>query len=203
MFSDFVIKVPNLGDSISEGQIVELSKAVGDSVDVDEVVAVLETDKVSVDVTSPKKGQVKSITTEVGQTVKIDAPLMTILLGDSASQTASTTPKAEISSSASSASHQSTESSTSASGGPVKGTPAYEPLIKFRYGKANKNRATLEKATAPPVIESVQTSSSKKESPAQVFTFEDLPLRYRPQVLRNSEIDAINVIESVSCFSFV
>ena len=41
-----LINVPSMGDSISEGTIVDVLKAPGDSVQVDEVVVVLETDKV-------------------------------------------------------------------------------------------------------------------------------------------------------------
>ncbi|CAM9861200.1 unnamed protein product, partial [Ectocarpus sp. 4 AP-2014] len=43
--SEEVIPVPSMGDSISEGTIVEWAKQPGDSVELDEVVVVLETDK--------------------------------------------------------------------------------------------------------------------------------------------------------------
>lgn len=42
-----IIAVPSMGDSITEGTIVEWTKQPGDSVELDEVVVVLETDKVS------------------------------------------------------------------------------------------------------------------------------------------------------------
>lgn len=38
--------VPSMGDSISEGTVVQWTKEAGESVEVDEVVVVLETDKV-------------------------------------------------------------------------------------------------------------------------------------------------------------
>ncbi|CAM9889396.1 unnamed protein product, partial [Hapterophycus canaliculatus] len=44
--SEEIVPVPSMGDSISEGTIVEWAKQPGDSVEVDEVVVVLETDKV-------------------------------------------------------------------------------------------------------------------------------------------------------------
>ncbi|ETN00137.1 hypothetical protein PPTG_18305, partial [Phytophthora nicotianae INRA-310] len=44
------VPVPSMGDSISEGTVVEWLKQPGDAVAEDEVVVVLETDKVSVDV---------------------------------------------------------------------------------------------------------------------------------------------------------
>lgn len=44
--SEEIVPVPSMGDSITEGTIVEWAKQPGDSVEVDEVVVVLETDKV-------------------------------------------------------------------------------------------------------------------------------------------------------------
>ena len=38
--------VPNMGDSITEGTVFELHKAKGDFVEMDEVIAIIETDKV-------------------------------------------------------------------------------------------------------------------------------------------------------------
>lgn len=40
------VNVPSMGDSISEGTLVQIVKAAGEPVHADEVVAVLETDKV-------------------------------------------------------------------------------------------------------------------------------------------------------------
>ena len=45
-----VLNVPAMGDSITEGTVASVEKAVGDAVAVDEIVAVIDTDKVSVDV---------------------------------------------------------------------------------------------------------------------------------------------------------
>ena len=46
LLESFKMAVPNMGDSITEGVIVEWSKAVGDFVGEDEVLCVIETDKV-------------------------------------------------------------------------------------------------------------------------------------------------------------
>lgn len=43
---EFALNVPHMGDSISEGTIVSWQKKAGDYVNVDDVVCVLETDKV-------------------------------------------------------------------------------------------------------------------------------------------------------------
>jgi len=47
-----VQQVPTMGDSISEGVVETFTKSVGDYVEADEVVARIETDKVTVDILS-------------------------------------------------------------------------------------------------------------------------------------------------------
>ena len=75
-FSSFTIVVPSLGDSITEGSIAELTKGAGEAVDADDVVARLETDKVSMDIRSPNKGVLKTIKVKQGDTVKVGDVLM-------------------------------------------------------------------------------------------------------------------------------
>lgn len=48
--------VPALGESITEGSIASWSKNVGDQVAVDDVIAIVETDKVTVDIKSTNRG---------------------------------------------------------------------------------------------------------------------------------------------------
>ena len=47
------MNVPSMGDSITEGTMVEWLKDVGDYAAEDEVIAIVETDKVSVDIRAP------------------------------------------------------------------------------------------------------------------------------------------------------
>ena len=48
--------VPALGESITEGSIAKWVKSVGDKVNVDDVIAIVETDKVTVDIKSVRSG---------------------------------------------------------------------------------------------------------------------------------------------------
>jgi 2-oxoglutarate dehydrogenase E2 component (dihydrolipoamide succinyltransferase) len=48
--------VPALGESITEGSIAKWAKSVGDKVAVDDVVVIVETDKVTVDIKSTNAG---------------------------------------------------------------------------------------------------------------------------------------------------
>jgi len=52
-FGSKIIPVPGMGDSISEGVVEEFVKQPGDYVEADEIIARIETDKVTVDITSP------------------------------------------------------------------------------------------------------------------------------------------------------
>jgi hypothetical protein len=47
-FAITAVPVPNMGDSISEGTVLKFTKGKGEAVAVDEIVAVLETDKARV-----------------------------------------------------------------------------------------------------------------------------------------------------------
>ncbi|EEC44104.1 dihydrolipoamide succinyltransferase [Phaeodactylum tricornutum CCAP 1055/1] len=67
-----------MGDSISEGTIVDLPVAPGDFVNVDDVVVVLETDKVSVDVRAPEAGALVEILGEIDDVVEVGTNLFRI-----------------------------------------------------------------------------------------------------------------------------
>jgi 2-oxoglutarate dehydrogenase E2 component (dihydrolipoamide succinyltransferase) len=69
------IIVPTLGESITEATVAKWLKKVGDSVGADEAIVSLETDKVSVDVTSPKDGVLTEILASEGSTVQVGGAL--------------------------------------------------------------------------------------------------------------------------------
>ena len=63
--------VPPLGESITEAVVGKWHKKLGDPVAVDEAVVVLETDKVTIDVTAPSAGALSQISHPEGARVKI------------------------------------------------------------------------------------------------------------------------------------
>ena len=77
------IIVPTLGESIKEATVAKWLKRLGDSVGADEAIVSLETDKVSVDVTSPKSGVLKEILAEEGSTVQVGGLLGSVEVGAS------------------------------------------------------------------------------------------------------------------------
>ena len=78
------IIVPTLGESLTEATVATWLKQVGDSVEADEAIVSLETDKVSIDVTAPKPGILSEISAKAGVTVKVGAQLGSIDSSNSA-----------------------------------------------------------------------------------------------------------------------
>jgi len=65
------ILVPSLGESITEATVSKWLKRVGETVDTDEPLVELETDKVNVEVPSPQSGTLSSIKVKEGDTVEV------------------------------------------------------------------------------------------------------------------------------------
>ena len=69
------IKVPQLGESVTEAIIAKWLKAEGDMVAMDEPLVELETDKVTLEVNAPEAGVLVSISAPEGETVEVGALL--------------------------------------------------------------------------------------------------------------------------------
>ncbi len=65
------IKVPALGESVSEATIAKLYKRVGDAVKADELIVELETDKVTLEVNAPSDGVISEFKVAEGANVKV------------------------------------------------------------------------------------------------------------------------------------
>jgi 2-oxoglutarate dehydrogenase E2 component (dihydrolipoamide succinyltransferase) len=75
------IRVPTLGESITEATIAKWFKKEGDTVKIDEPLVELETDKVTVEVPAPASGKLEKINAASGTTVTIGALLGSIAEG--------------------------------------------------------------------------------------------------------------------------
>ena len=76
------IRVPTLGESVTEATVATWFKKPGDSVAIDEMLCELETDKVTVEVPSTVSGILSEIVAQEGETVGLDAILGIISEGD-------------------------------------------------------------------------------------------------------------------------
>jgi 2-oxoglutarate dehydrogenase E2 component (dihydrolipoamide succinyltransferase) len=81
------IRVPTLGESVTEATVATWFKKPGDAVAVDEMLCELETDKVTVEVPSPVAGVMSEIVAAEGDTVGVDALLANIEEGATATAT--------------------------------------------------------------------------------------------------------------------
>jgi len=75
------VPIPNMGDSISEGTILSLLLKTDDYVAIEQVVAEVETDKVTVEVRSPASGTIKAMHVEEGATVLVGEKFFTLAVG--------------------------------------------------------------------------------------------------------------------------
>ncbi len=91
------VRVPTLGESVTEATVATWFKQPGDAVAIDEMLCELETDKVTVEVPSPIAGTLSEIVAAEGETVGVDALLAQIAEGDAAPAPAAKKeePKAE------------------------------------------------------------------------------------------------------------
>jgi 2-oxoglutarate dehydrogenase E2 component (dihydrolipoamide succinyltransferase) len=86
------IRVPTLGESVTEATIGQWFKKVGDTVAADEPIVELETDKVTIEVPAPAAGVLEAIAAQQGETVDVGALLGAI--GGAAGVTVTAKPAA-------------------------------------------------------------------------------------------------------------
>lgn len=93
-------KLPDLGEGVTEGELVQWLVKVGDTVNVDQPLAEVMTDKATVEVPSPTKGVVKEIKSKPGDLIKVGAVLLVLDNTGGANAPAPTpvkdTPKAAV-----------------------------------------------------------------------------------------------------------
>lgn len=134
---NFDIVIPPLGDSITEGTISEVLKSNGDAVVVDEVVAVIDTDKVSVEIRSPVAGHVDKFHVDVNDNVEIDQLLVSIVIDESVTESTGgrppQTPMPVASEAAASAANP-PQTPVVPPAPPVAVFEGRIPLIRFKYG---------------------------------------------------------------------
>lgn len=72
------IKLPELGEGVTEGELVKWTVKVGDSVKADQTVAEIMTDKATVEVPTPMAGTIKELKFKPGQIIKVESVLLTL-----------------------------------------------------------------------------------------------------------------------------
>src|SRR5215218_3080005 len=88
------VVMPAMGDSVSEGTVLEWHKQEGDHVSEDETIVEISTDKVDAEVPAPAAGTVVKVHVAEGDTVTVGALLAEIAPGNGAAPAASEEPEA-------------------------------------------------------------------------------------------------------------
>lgn len=78
------VVMPQMGESVMEGEVLEWLKSVGDHVEVDEPLLEIATDKVDTEVPSPEGGTLVEILVKAGETIEVGQPIAIIGTGKAA-----------------------------------------------------------------------------------------------------------------------
>src|ERR1035438_9417989 len=82
--SQYVFKMPDLGEGTVDAEIVAWHTKPGDSVSEDQLIVEVMTDKAAVEVPAPVSGRVVSISGAPGDKVAVGSPLIVFEMGDAA-----------------------------------------------------------------------------------------------------------------------
>ena len=137
-----LFRLPDLGEGLTEAEVLGWKVAVGDTVHVDQVVIEVETAKAAVEVPVPFEGTVLKLYAEAGSVVSVGEPLIAVGAADSAADTGA--------------------SSDSGSGNVLIGYGTKEDQPRSRRRRAKV--ATVAK-TAEPVVAQVVAQAPKVISP--------------------------------------
>lgn len=88
------VQMPKMGESITEGRILKWLKQPGDTVDRDETILEIATDKVDTEVPAPNAGVLVSVMAEEGDTVEVGTPIA-VIETDAENATVEAAPKKE------------------------------------------------------------------------------------------------------------
>jgi 2-oxoglutarate dehydrogenase E2 component (dihydrolipoamide succinyltransferase) len=158
------IKVPALGESVTEATIARWLKNEGDAVKRDEPLVELETDKVSVEVPSPAAGVLEHIEVKAGGTVGVGTVLGAVKEGAAASGAAKAEP---------SAAKQAAQPAKAAA--PAASVPPPPPSVRRIAEESNLDvsaiagsgkRGQVTKGDALAALEAVKVVTGPKQAPA-------------------------------------
>jgi len=93
--SDYEFKLPDIGEGVVEGEVVQWHVSVGDSVSEDDQIVDVMTDKATVTIPSPVNGVIASLSGEVGDMVAVGSTLVQFGSTDSAPAATETAEESE------------------------------------------------------------------------------------------------------------
>ena len=175
------LKIPEVGESITEVQISEWLKAEGDEIKTDEPLAVVDSEKTTFELPSPKSGRLAKILRPAGATVKVGEVVAEIESDDAASGRKTAEVKAEFSAGKT--------SDSGAAGKPAAGRKSEKKEMKEEETPARPQPMAVK---AAPVVEASKRGESD-ETPhlaperEKATGKEKTPAAKRPSVAKPAE----------------
>jgi 2-oxoglutarate dehydrogenase E2 component (dihydrolipoamide succinyltransferase) len=138
------IKVPAVGESISEVTVGKYYKKEGDAVKMDEVIAEFESDKATFELNAPAAGTITKLNASEGDTIAVGA-VICVLDTDAAAATAAPEVKVDKAASKEKAPETKTENKKAGTPKEVASTPAPKPSPAVKSTSAEKNDMNFDK----------------------------------------------------------
>ena len=91
-----VFTLPDLGEGLTESEVVGWRVRVGDSIELNQIIADVETAKAVIELPSPVAGVVAELHAEAGQTIEVGAPLITFETDATDATDATANPEANL-----------------------------------------------------------------------------------------------------------
>ena len=165
------IKVPTVGESISEVTLLKWTKNDGDYVERDEVIAELESEKATFEVNAEKAGIIKLEDIKEGDSIKIGDKLASI--DDKASKPSNGKPAAEEKKSEVRSQSARTPSEKSESRGPSARTPSEKSEEKKKAKVEEKSEIKAEAYVEQPATSNQEPATDVKASPVAAAMIAD------------------------------
>ncbi|WP_375641234.1 MULTISPECIES: 2-oxoglutarate dehydrogenase complex dihydrolipoyllysine-residue succinyltransferase [unclassified Bartonella] len=202
------IRVPTLGESVTEATVGKWFKKLGEAVAMDEPLVELETDKVTVEVPSPVAGKLSEIIAKEGDTVEVKALLGVVKAGE-AGVSQSFSPSATLVPAAASESEKPASSSTMPPSPSAAKLMAENNVTKSDISGSGKRGQILKEdvlgglkqSTNAPTPSSSATSSSA--TPIQETREERVRMTKLRQTIARRLKDAQNVAAMLTTFNEV
>ncbi len=194
--SDLQFELPDVGEGLTEAEIVAWKVAPGDTVSVNQVLVEIETAKSLVELPSPFAGTVGALLVDEGQTVDVGTPIISVSSSGAAAPAESTAPAP--------AGATESEAATLAADTAASVSPAEEPrpgAVLVGYGSAGATSSRRRGRGATPVIEPASpavtpTPPVRRQPPTSIPAASALPVIAKPPIrklAKDLEVDLTTI----------
>lgn len=189
------VPVPIMGESITQGMLASWMAKTGDFVDVDQVVASIETDKVTVEVRSPRAGVISEMFAAQGDEVNVGNPLFALMAGGTAPPKQVAAPKAQVAAPAASSAKAPAAAAPAKAAAPAttaKAAPAPAPSSKASAGDRSETRVKMTRMR----LRIAQRLKEAQNTAAMLTTFQEVDMGNLIE-MRNKHKDEFEKVHGV------